>query len=180
MDEAQGLWNLCLHLPPGEASEGTQLSHPLSSRTDPSAAHTRAGRPGAANLHSQAEGLPLGGRAPQSCEPLCQALALDGTLLGTKGPLWGPVYPRKIPSAPISSLEFSKALSGHSGQHGTPCVWPWGWAAPQSHSQSFQLTRPLQRCGTKWLLMRGRHPPGEERSRSCRNRFLRRRHPSPS
>lgn len=93
-----------------------------SSRTDPSEAHIGAGRPGAANLHNQAEGLPLEGRVPWSSEPLCQALALDGTFLGTKGPLWGPVHPRKVPSAPISSLEFSKALSAHSGQRGTLCA----------------------------------------------------------
>lgn len=125
VDETQGPWEFCMDLPPGVALEGTGQSHPPSSRADPSRAHTGTGRPGAADLHSPAQGLHLGGRVHRSSASLCQALTLDGTSLWTRGPLRGHVHPRKNPSAPVGSLEFSKPLSGGSTRDGSQCVYPW-------------------------------------------------------
>lgn len=97
VDEAQGPWELCMDLAPGVALEGTGQSHPPSSRADPSRAHTGTGRPGAADLHSPAQGLRLGGRVHHSSASLCRLSPWTALHFG-QGGLCGAMYtPGKTP-----------------------------------------------------------------------------------
>lgn len=94
---------------------------------------------------------------------LCQPCAPDSTSLWTRRPLWGLMHPRKTPGAPTGSLEFHKPPSGNSTQVLRVHAWYLGCAlvrmgTPRGTPDPSCSPRPLWSCGTKHLLMRGRHP----------------------